>query len=257
MPVVDTTRTFTNNEQITSTKLNEIMDNSLFVSGAIVPSRGLEVTAGGQLQVPNSGITTSLIADANITPAKLSNSDFGDFTVSGGIATIDNGVVTPAKLSQPATFDTVKNSTSGTSVDFTGIPSWAKRITVVLQGVSTNGTSGLMIQVGTSSGLVTSGYSSVADVMEAGVSPSNWTTGFGMENTTGNNAGWFRNYTCTLVNISSNNWVFSIIGGVTVLVGVSIGGGNVSLGGILDRVRLTTLNGTDQFDAGSVNIVYE
>ena len=87
MPVVDTTRTFTNNEQITSTKLNEIMDNSLFVSGAVVPSRGLEVTAGGQLQVPNSGITTALLEDSS--------------TTSNGVTAVKiaNGAVTPAKLS--------------------------------------------------------------------------------------------------------------------------------------------------------------
>jgi hypothetical protein len=33
--------------------------------------------------------------------------------------------------------------------------------------------------------------------------------------------------------------------------------GHVSLSGALDRIRLTTVNGTDTFDAGSVNIIYE
>jgi microcystin-dependent protein len=73
MPVVDTTRTFTNNEQITSTKLNEIMDNSSFVSGAVVTSGGLEVTAGGQMQVATSGITTAKIADSNVTTEKIAD----------------------------------------------------------------------------------------------------------------------------------------------------------------------------------------
>jgi hypothetical protein len=74
MPVVDTTRTFTNNEQITSTKLNEIMDNSSFVSGAVVLSGGLEVTAGGQMQIATSGVITAKIADSNITSAKIADS---------------------------------------------------------------------------------------------------------------------------------------------------------------------------------------
>lgn len=113
MPVVNTTRTFTNNEQITSTKLNEIMDNSFFVSGAIVSGRGLQVTTGGQLQISDGGITNALlanststttgvtaakIANAAVTPAKLSNSDFGDFAVSNGVATIGSGAITAGKI---------------------------------------------------------------------------------------------------------------------------------------------------------------
>ena len=85
MPVVDTTTPFSNNEQITSTKLNNIMDNSFFVSGAVVPSSGLEVTAGGQMRIPNGGITsnelasnsvvTAKIADSNVTTAKIADSN--------------------------------------------------------------------------------------------------------------------------------------------------------------------------------------
>ena len=33
--------------------------------------------------------------------------------------------------------------------------------------------------------------------------------------------------------------------------------GRVTLSGALDRVRVTTVNGTDTFDAGSINILYE
>ena len=82
MPVVDTTREFTNNEQITSVKLNEIMDNSSFVPGAVVTSGGLEVTTGGQMQVASGGITTTKIANLNVITEKIAD-----------------GAVTPAKLS--------------------------------------------------------------------------------------------------------------------------------------------------------------
>jgi hypothetical protein len=82
MPVVNTTNTFTNNEQITSTKLNDIMDNSSFVSGAVVTSGGLEITAGGQMQIASDGVTTAKILDSNVTTAKIAD-----------------GNVTPAKLS--------------------------------------------------------------------------------------------------------------------------------------------------------------
>lgn len=75
MPVVNTTNSFTNNEQITSTKLNDIMDNSSFVSGAVVTSGGLEITAGGQMQIASDGVTTARILDANVTTAKIANSN--------------------------------------------------------------------------------------------------------------------------------------------------------------------------------------
>jgi hypothetical protein len=86
MPVVDTTRTFTNNEQITSTKLNEIMDNSSFVSGAVVTSGGLEVTAGGQMQVATSGITTAKIADLNVTTLKIADANVTQAKLASNVA---------------------------------------------------------------------------------------------------------------------------------------------------------------------------
>jgi hypothetical protein len=82
MPVVNTTNSFTDNEQITSTKLNDIMDNSSFVSGAVVTSGGLEITAGGQMQIASDGVTTARILNSNVTTAKIAD-----------------GSVTPAKLS--------------------------------------------------------------------------------------------------------------------------------------------------------------
>jgi hypothetical protein len=104
MPVVKTTNLFSNNEQITSAKLNNIMINSSFDSGAIVLSRGLEVTAGGQLQVPNSGITTALLENSS--------------TTSNGVtaAKIANGAVITEKISDSA-ITTIKlaNSTSSTT----------------------------------------------------------------------------------------------------------------------------------------------
>jgi len=85
MPVVNTTRTFTNNEQITSTKLNEIMDNSLFVAGAVVSGGGLEITTGGQMQIPPNAITSSRIsANAVTTNAILNGSIVPEKLSSGG-----------------------------------------------------------------------------------------------------------------------------------------------------------------------------
>jgi hypothetical protein len=91
MPVVNTTNSFSNNEQITSTKLNDIMGNSSFVSGAVVSGQGLEITVGGQMQIKDLDVTTAKIADANVTTAKIADS-------SVTTAKIADANVTSAKL---------------------------------------------------------------------------------------------------------------------------------------------------------------
>ena len=151
---------------------------------------------------------------------------------------------------------TSQATTSGTAIDFTGIPSWAKRITLMLNGVSTNGTSLLQVQIGSGS-FTTTGYLSGASTVggtnvAAGV---NSTTGFITEG--GGAASVIRYGTVTLVNITGNTWVMSSAGGRSDGAFAQVGGGTLALGGVLDRVRLTTVNGTDTFDAGSVNILYE
>jgi hypothetical protein len=101
MAVVNTSRTFTNNEQITSTKLNQIMDESSFISDAIVPNQGLQITAGGQMQVPNGGIKTALLETSTttsngVTTAKIANSAITTAKIANSISTTTG--VTTAKI---------------------------------------------------------------------------------------------------------------------------------------------------------------
>jgi len=153
---------------------------------------------------------------------------------------------------------TAQASTSGTSIDFTSIPSWVKRITVMFNGVSTNGTSNLQCQIGTSGGVQTSSYISVVTTVFSGTSvATSITTGFGlcanMANTV-TNQGAFR---ISLLDSSTGLWVYD----GTLTRGDSaanyVFAGSKTLSGTLDRVRITTVNGTDTFDAGSINILYE
>lgn len=155
------------------------------------------------------------------------------------------------------TSGTAQNSTSGTSIDFTGIPSWVKRITVMLNGVSTNGTSLFQIQLGNGS-VITTGYLSYASITGGGGTTSNSaTTGFLC--TAGSGSAATLIYGSVVLSlVGSNAWVASVglganIGGAFAMNG----GGSIALGGALDRVRITTVNGTDTFDAGSINILYE
>ena len=153
-----------------------------------------------------------------------------------------------------------------TSIDFTGIPSWVKRITVMFQGVSLSGTSNFLIQAGVGSTPATTGYNSSA--VSVSVSVASTTSGSGSNTTNGfTAAGWASTAASTasgqfvLTNISGNIWVGS---GVIYAIGnlrIATFAGDLSLGGTLGMIRVTTVNGTDTFDttpsAGTINIIYE
>ena len=148
---------------------------------------------------------------------------------------------------------TAQNSTSGTAIDFTGIPSWAKRITVMFSGVSTSGTADLLVQIGSGS-VQNSGYASTTNQIStaSGSGGTNSTSGFVLRSAS---AASLVSAQMVLTLVSGNTWVASHNGKSSTALTIQ-GGGDVSLSGTLDRVRITT-TGTDTFDAGSINILYE
>ena len=163
------------------------------------------------------------------------------------------GTAVIAGQNSAITAGTAVASTSGTSIDFTSIPSWVKRVTVMFNGVSTNGTSLLQIQLGAGS-VTTSGYTSgawTANTNNSGVISS----GLILNSTTSASTAYYGNI--TISGLGSNTWISSHSLGGPSGGYQSIGGGGIALGGTLDRVRITTVNGTDTFDAGTVNILYE
>lgn len=149
-----------------------------------------------------------------------------------------------------------KYTTSGTSVDFssadgTGIPSWAKRITVMLNGVSTTGTSNILVQLGAGS-IQSSGY---VGSVSAGTSLLNFSTGQLL--TVGIAAAAAIGGHALLSLVGSSTWSMSSAVGFNNASLTALSGGNVTLSGALDRIRLTTANGTDTFDTGSVSLLIE
>lgn len=181
----------------------------------------------------------------------------GDGTITGLVAGgLPDATVQPADLTQPLTLGTAQNTTSGTSIDFTGIPSWVKRITVMFSGVSTNGTSALMMQIGAGS-ITSSGYLGSAGNFNnaSGTAVANGTTGVLLINSTAAANIYYGQATFT--TLGSNVWVASGVLGVSSATNVAAFGAGVTLGGTLDRLRITTVSGADTFDAGSVNILYE
>jgi hypothetical protein len=206
--------------------------------------------ASGETVTPtklnSAAAPTVALADGEVTSAKLAT----------GIdaSKLTDASVTPAKLSQPLTRLTEQTATGQTSFPFTSIPSWAKKITVMLRNVSTSGTGNLLIQLGSGS-TTTSGYSSYGmNFGSSGGTGAAFTDGFGIK-ANGNAAEAFSGL-MTISNVSGNNWVAQ--GGfgnsATVTGFFSVGG--ITLSGACDRVRLST-TGADTFDAGSVNVMYE
>lgn len=177
-------------------------------------------------------------------------------TASNFVATMPAGTgnVVVAGINSAIVSGTAVASTSGTSIDFTGIPSWVRRITVMFNGVSLSGSSYLLAQIGAGS-VTSSGYTSVASANGNTNAAYSTTSSAGFVMATGNAS--FNVYaTATVCLVSGNTWVCSHAGGASTFYGMS-GGGGVTLSGTLDRVRITTVNGTDTFDAGSINILYE
>ena len=158
----------------------------------------------------------------------------------------------------PIQLGTAQNTTSGTSIDFTGIPAGVKRITVMFNVVSTTGTSILQIQIGSGS-VQTSGYTTgwIQGSSGAAAALTALTTGFPVGTPTAANATFSGVVTLVLLNAATGVWAMSgNTGDDTNSRAWSLSGAKI-LSGVLDRVRLTAVNGTDTFDAGSVNIMWE
>ena len=147
-------------------------------------------------------------------------------------------------------------STSGISISFTSLPTWVRKITFMLLGVSTNGTANFLFRLSTGAVFASSGYVSNNQSLQGGVSSAatSSTNGFII---TQSLATRVTTGTYQFVNYSGNEWVGTGVFAYEDVVAGSFGAGRISLGGVLDGVQIATSNGSDTFDAGAVNIIYE
>ena len=179
-----------------------------------------------------------------------SDADTGFFFTAGKIGASLNGV----EANVPLVSGTAQNSTSGTFIDFTGIPSWVKRITVMFNEVSTNGTSNYLVQIGDAGGIEATGYKNNCQV---GTTATSSTTGFMILNSVISATTASGSCVLTLLNAASYLWTQQAILSGTNGTNVYQSSGMKALSETLTQVRITTVNGTDTFDAGSINIMYE
>jgi len=208
-------------------------------------SRNISVMAQG---ASSSGILAGGYGGlgASITPTTAGNVLF---TTDGSVWS------STAKIVQ----GTSVASTSGTSITFTGLPSWVKRITIMLNGVSTDSAASVFsVQLGTSGGIVSTGYNSSSGSISTGqATGANGliTSGFVIGNM--NAIADLFSGIVTIANFSSNTWACTSVTNRTGAVPVTgySSGTPIALGGVLTQVRLTISAGA--FDAGSVNILYE
>ncbi len=164
-----------------------------------------------------------------------------------------------AGASNPLVSGTVQATTSGTTKDFTGIPSWVKKITISGNGVSTNGSSTFQIVIGDSGGFETSGYTGgvFSHGTSSGTGANQTGTGFDMTRGSTGPAGTY-DFVAELVllDASTNTWAFMSQQSRTDSALVYMANGAKSLSGVLTQLRFTT-SSADTFDAGKVNILYE
>jgi hypothetical protein len=184
------------------------------------------------------------------TPA---NTSTGNNTVAG---TLQVGGITTNVY--PLVSGTAVASTSGTSVSFSSIPSWVKRVTIMLVGVSTNGTSNLAVQIGPVAGVETTGYSGYA--WTGNTSAVGYTTEWAITGTNSAANAHSGNVVICLADSATNTWVMSSSGGGVGINTASTAGGSKAIAGTLSTFRIigsNTGSPVDTFDAGSINILYE
>lgn len=172
---------------------------------------------------------------------------------------VGTGTVVANNVNSAIVSGTAVASTSGTSIDFTGIPSWVRRITVMFNGVSTSGTSAKIIQLGDSGGVETSGYTGTGTVVGNGSGTSTaMSSGFFASQASAATDVLSGQATISLLDSTTNTWAYSgVFGQSTATAIIYWSGGAKATSAVLDRIRITTANGTDTFDAGTINILYE
>lgn len=214
--------------------------------------RALLDDADASAQRTTLGLGT--FAVANTADFVESQADFNTGTAT------QESTITAAKLkaaiethASGLTLATAQATTSGTAIDFTGIPSGTNVIHVHFDNVSLSGTDNVLIQLGDAGGIETTGYTSNGTYVTSGSAGTTSTAGFifRQETATAGMSG-----IATFRRVTGNDWVgFGLVTRDNT-VGFSVTVGNKSTSAELTQIRITR-TGTNTFDSGQISISYE
>jgi len=294
MAILTKGQTFADGDAVTSSKLNNLVDNAAFVTGSsgTTDDSSLEVNGGGRLQIKDSGVTSAKLAAGAVTTSKLPNATSatdgvtyakiqqvasmrvignasGVLAAPAEVAVLDENDMVSDSATSLATQQSIKAYTdssvaasfvlsasqtaSGTFVDFTGIPSTAKRITLLVSGLSTGGTNAILVRLGDSGGFENTGYLGATAEIRATPDVNNETSGILLSPAPSASDIWHG--TVTISKLTGNFWVATVTGGLSNTNNAFAGGATKELSSTLTSVRIIA-NG-DSFDAGTVAITYE
>lgn len=246
------------------------------VDGVVQPTSEYSLNQAGTVLTLSEGVPLGTVVrvlvmgvasagapgDDTITTAKLRDGAVTTPKVAAGAITTEklaDDAVTQAKLAEHLTVTAAQSANTGTStpIDFSGIPSWVRKITVALNGIGNNEGADFLIQLGDES-IVVSGYLSVSAITGGdGIHPTTTRTN-GMV-LAGASAAARITGQVLLARQTGNTWVQShSIADVDSTPGrAGMGGGSITLSGSLQRIRLTTSSGTANHSAGTIAVLYE
>lgn len=226
------------------------------------PGAATETTAGIIEIATTAEVATGTDNTRAVTPAGLvsrasSETQTGLIelatTAEARAGTDATRALTPARLKDAQIQNATPISASGAAVDFTGIPSWAKRVLMVVQAGSFSGAGSLRMQLGTSGGVIASGYSGSHSLVTNSVVTAFAGNGFEIGAASAGNV--FTGI-LQLVRITGDVWVGNGVFSLGDTPCTMTTSGYVSLPGTLDRVRFTSTSGAN-FDGGVVNVFWE
>ncbi len=212
-------------------------------------------TAGNVLRSDGAGAWTSSVLDSATDTTEGLVELATDAEVRTGTDT--TRAITPDALRKGAlVLDTLQTVSAVAQIDFTPIPAWVKRITIMFSGVSTNGTNFIDIQIGDAGGLETTGYvGTQSNIIGGNTGANNYGEDAFELRYVGTPYLVTGTFTLTLMNAATNLWVGTgVHGAETGIATTFFSAGRKALSETLDRLRISA--GGNSI-TGSFNIMYE